>query len=296
MALLLLYLTTVLIWGTTWIAIKFQLGEVPLEVSIFYRFALASALLLVYCKIRGLNLKFKGKEHLLLLLLGLCMFSVHLLFVYKSSAYLISGLVSTIFSLVSFFNIFNSFLFFKKRPEVRMVLGACLGFLGVFLFFWDEVRTLSFGSQAIIGTGYGLLGAFVFSLGTIVSRRNQRPLIPSAAIAMGYGACIMFLYSLSQGSSFILPTNGAYWGSLLHLVLSGSIIGFLFYLSLVARLGPERAGYITVFFPVVALLISVLFENYRLTLFDLSGIACVLGGNVLVMAKKKQPVQNECYD
>ena len=174
-----------------------------------------------------------------------------------------------------------------------MVLGASLGFLGVFLFFWDEVRTLSFQGQTIIGAGYGLLGAFIFSLGNMVSRRNRCELIPSAALAMGYGACMMFLYSLSQGSSFILPTNWAYWGSLLHLVLAGSIIGFLFYLTLVARLGPERAGYITVFFPVVALIISVLFENYRLTPFDFSGIACVLVGNFLVMAKKKQPVQNE---
>jgi drug/metabolite transporter (DMT)-like permease len=287
---LLIYLTTIFIWGTTWLAIKFQVGQAPLEVSIFYRFTLASLLLLTYCKIKNLSLKFNLRDHGYLFLLGLCMFSLHLLLVYASSLYLVSGLVSVIFSLVSLFNILNSFIFYKKRPEIQMVLGACLGFAGIALFFWNEIGTLSFQSRALLGAGYGLLGALLFSFGNMVSRRNQSrqlPLVPSSAIAMGYGASIMLLYCLLQRSSFVVPQSLSYWSSLLYLTIPGSVVAFLCYLSLVKRIGPERAGYATVFFPVVALGVSILFENYRLTACDIAGIACVLAGNFLVMFKKK---------
>lgn len=288
---LLLYLLSVLVWGTTWMAIKLQLGEVAPEVSIFYRFALASTLLLLYCKIKGLSLKFSFKHHLFLFLLGLCMFSIHLQFVYTASYFLVSGMVSIMFSLVSIFNILNSFFFFKKKPEVQVLLGACVGLLGIVVFFWDEVSQLSFQSQALIGAGYALTGALLFSFGNMISRRNNAhkiALIPSSAIAMGYGALIMLAFSLLNNAPFVFPTHLPYLGSLVYLSVVGSIVGFLSFLALIARIGPERAGYATVFFPIIAILISLFFENYKLGLTDFLGMACVFAGNFLVMHKKKK--------
>src|SRR5579885_129101 len=287
---LFIYLATVFIWGTTWLAIKLQLGDVSPEVLIFYRFLFAFSLLLVFCKIKGMNLKFRFKDHVFFFLLGLCMFSVHLLFIYTASLYLISGMVSILFSLVSLFNILNSFLIFKKKPEIQVLFGACLGLAGTVVFFWDEVGHLSFQSQAILGAGYALIGTLLFSLGNMVSMLNiqhKLPLIPSTTLSMGYGASIMLVFCLLNNASFTLPTNAIYWGSLLYLVFIGSIAGFLCFLSLVSRIGPAKAGYATVFFPIIALFVSMLFENYSLSLTDLIGIGCVFAGNFLVMFKKK---------
>lgn len=287
---LLIYFLTVLIWGTTWLAIKFQLGEAPPEVSIFYRFVIASSLLLVYCKIKNYNLKFKFKDHFFLFLLGLSMFSIHYIFVYKATFFLVSGLVAVIFSLVSFFNILNSYLFFKKKPDNRILLGALCGLVGIIFFFWKDVAQLSLQSETLTGAGLILVAAFLFSLGNIVSRRNQNhgyELVTSTSLAMGYGALIMLAYISYQNLSFVLPQQVSYWVAMLYLSIPGSIVAFLCYLSLIRTIGPERAGYATVLFPVVAVMISLYLENYRLSSFDIAGIGLITLGNCLIILKKR---------
>lgn len=290
MSVLLNYLLVVLIWGTTWIAIKFQLGEVDPAVSILYRFIIASSLLLAYCLVKKLPLKFRLIDHFFLFLLGAGMFSLHTLFLYKASAYLVSGLVCLLFSLVSLFNIWNAYLFFRTIPKYTVLIGAAIGLSGIFIFFSEELLTFSYGDNTFYGIALTLIGAYIFSLGNIVGKRNQKynyPLIPSTAIAMGYGALIMLGYSLLAGLSYPLPANISYWISLLHLAIPGSIIAFLCYLTLLNQIGPERAGYSTILFPMIALLISIGFENYIPTYNDLIGMTLIFAGNVLVLYKPK---------
>lgn len=291
---ILMYLAVVLIWGTTWLAIKFQLGEVSPEVSIFYRFAIASVSLLLYCKLRKTSLRFKKQEHLFLFLLGAALFSINFIFIYKSTLYLISGLVSVVFSLVSLFNIINSYLFFKKTPEKHVVLGGILGLIGIITLFWKSIFGVSFNNQTLLGICLALIGTLIFSLGNIISSRNQKKgmrLVPGTAIAMAYGASIMLIYVLAKGLSLDLPPNFSYWISLLYLAIPGSVIAFLFYLGLVSRIGPEKAGYATIFFPLIALTLSYLFETYRWSWSDLMGVGLILFGNYVVMYKRKQPLQ-----
>lgn len=287
----LLYLTTVIIWGTTWLAIKLQLGEVLPEVSIFYRFAIAAALLIGYCKIKGIDLRFKKQEHLFLFLLGAGMFSLHYIFIYKATSYLVSGLVSVVFSLVTFFNVINNYLFFRKKPERPVVLGGALGLLGIIVLFWKTIFHVSFDNQILTGVFLAVIGTAIFSLGNIVSYRNQRSgmrLVPSTAIAMAYGTGIMFVYALIQGLPFQLTSNFVYWGSLLYLAIPGSIIAFLCYLDLISKIGPEKAGYATIFFPIIALMLSFLVENYLWSWSDLIGIVLILFGNYIIMRKKQK--------
>jgi drug/metabolite transporter (DMT)-like permease len=289
---LFLYILVVLTWGTTWIAIQFQLKEAPLEVSVFYRFALASLVLLTLCRVKGWTLRYPLREHFFIFLLGLCVFSVHVVLCYTASQYLVSGLVSVLFSLVSVFNLANAYLFFDRKPSVQMLGGACLGVCGIALFFLRDISFLSFGDQVIQGVFYGVLGALLFSLGNMVSRRNQRRgllLIPSSALAMCYGSLAMGVYCVFKGSAFVLPTSPSYWGSLVYLVLGGTVFGFMGYLALVSRLGPERAGYATVLFPIVAVLISSLFEGYVFSVSHVVGILSLIVGNVLMLAQQKQP-------
>lgn len=291
---ILMYLAIVVIWGTTWLAIKFQLGEVPPEVSIFFRFAIASISLVLYCKLRKIKLQFKKQEHFFLFLLGSAMFSINFIFIYKSTLLLISGLVSVVFSLVSLFNIINNYFFFKKRPEKNVILGGVLGLVGIVTLFWKSMFGVSFNDQILLGICLALIGTLIFSFGNIISFRNQKkgiPLVSGAAIAMVYGALIMLIYVLAKGLSLDLPTNFSYWVSLLYLAIPGSVIAFLFYLSLISRIGPERAGYATIFFPLVALTLSYLLETYRWSWSDLIGVGLILCGNYVVMYKKKQPIK-----
>lgn len=288
MANLLLYLVVVLIWGTTWISVKYQIGEVHPQVSIFYRFVIASSLLFLYCFIKKKSLKFKLKDHFYLLLLGAGMFSIHCLLIYEATFFLVSAIVCLLFSCVSLFNILNSALIFKVKPQKQVLAGAFMGVLGIAFFFWDEVSQFKLSQATLYGATLAMAGSYVFSLGNIVGKRNQNagfPFIPSAAYGMMYGSLIMFFYSLIGGVSFDISYKASYWISLLYLAIPGSIVAFLCYLRLIERIGPEKTGYTAVLFPVIALLISMGVEGYLPSYKDLIGILLIFGGNILVMVK-----------
>ena len=284
-----LYVLTVLIWGTTWIAIKHQLGPVPVEASIAYRFALAGLvlflLLLSFRRLRPIPLRHQP----FVLLQAVCLFSCNFLCFYNATFYVPSGLVSVVFSAATIFNMANAFLLHGRRPEGRVLGGALLGVAGIASLFWETVT----GAQFSVGTGYGLglalLGTWFFSAGNLVSARNQRHGLEVASVnawAMIYGAAIVSLVAFTQGIPFAFDTSPVYVGALLYLAIPGSVIGFTAYLTVVHRLGPERAAYMTVLFPVVALTISIFAEGYRITPLAGMGLVFVLTGNLLVFARK----------
>ncbi|GAB4225997.1 MAG: hypothetical protein Tsb0021_01510 [Chlamydiales bacterium] len=218
------------------------------------------------------------------------MFSVHFIFIYIASSYLVSGLISVIFSLVSVFNLFNGALFLKKYPTKQTLLGVGLGFLGIVMFFWKELFAFSWKSQTMLGVYLTLAGTLLFSFGNIISKFNQNQkarFISSTTISMGYGTLILFLYCMLNKASFVLPQSITYWISLIYLATAGSTIAFLCYLRLISIVGPDKAGYATILFPLVALLISVFFEDYSLKNTDFLAISFILLGNTLVMSKKE---------
>lgn len=288
MANLLLYFVVVLIWGTTWISVKYQIGEVHPQVSIFYRFFIASSLLFLYCLVKKETLRFKLKDHFYLLLLGAGMFSIHCLLIYEATFYLVSAIACLLFSCVSLFNILNNALILKSKPQKQVLTGALMGVLGIAFFFWDEVTQFKFSQATLYGASLALSGSYVFSLGNILGKRNQTAgfrLIPSVAWGMLYGSLIMFFYSLFGQVPFDISYKTSYWISLLYLAIPGSIAAFLCYLKLIERIGPEKTGYATVLFPVIALLISMGVEGYLPSYKDLIGMILILGGNILVMVK-----------
>ncbi len=284
----LLYIVTVLIWGTTWYAIKLQVGLAPDELSILCRAILAAICLVGWCNLRGMSLRFEPRDHLFLCGLGLSMFSLHYLFVYSASAYLVSGLIAVVFSGVSFLSIANNALFFRAKPSINVCLGALVGISGLCVFIWHEVMGVTLGDNALTGLGLATIGTFIFSLGSSISKRNNQKglaLVPTMTIAMIYGALAMTIYTLIQGTPLVFPASTIYWASLLYLVVTGSIVAFLCYLQLIKNIGPELAGYSTELFPAVALIISSLLEGYTRSLVDFFGLLLVITGNVLVIQK-----------
>lgn len=292
---LILFSITSLIWGTTWLVIKFQLGVVDPLVSVIYRFFLASMILLIFSRISRLNLRYKAKEHLLMALQGFLLFGINYWLVYLAELYLPSGLVAVVFSTIIFLNIFNGAIFLKSAIRLKIVIGAFIGFIGIGMVFRQELLTFNHSSDNSLAFLLAIIGAFTASLGNITSAYNQKnkmPVIQTNAFGMFYGACFMLIISLIMGKPFDFEVSFAYISSLLYLAIFGSIVAFGCYLTLIGKIGADKTAYVTLVIPVIALILSTIFEEYRWSIYALAGVFFILIGNILVLKKKKMKLQN----
>lgn len=283
-----LYLTAVLIWGSTWLAITYQLGKVPPEVSVAYRFALAGLVLLVWSLARRLTLRYSLKDHGWMALQGALLFGLNYVCVYLAETRISSGLVAVIFSLIVFFNIAGTRIFFGTRVNLGTLFAAALGVGGVALIFLPELRNPS-AAGGVAGVLFAIASAASASLGNLVSARNQRrhlPVVQLNMFGMLYGATFVGLYALIAGRAFTFELTPAYVTSLAYLAVFGSVLAFGAYLTLVGRIGAERAGYAGAAIPIVALLLSVAFEGLKLHALEITGIVLCLAGNVLVLRRR----------
>jgi drug/metabolite transporter (DMT)-like permease len=282
----LLYGVTVIIWGSTWIGIKFQLGTVDPMVSVVYRFALSSAILLFFCKMRGLTLIFSFRDHVFMALLGLLLFSVNYWLVYVAEVYLTSGLVAVLFSSIVFLNIANGAFFLGAPVERRMVMGALAGILGIGLIFMHEIESFNLTDTNLMGVAFGFSSVILASLGNITSARNSRaniPVIQANAFGMGYGALALAILALTLGKKFDFAMTLPYVSSLFYLAVFGSIIAFTSYLTLIRSMGADKASYSIMVVPVVALIISSFVEGYVWNYSAVAGLILVVGGNFLAL-------------
>jgi drug/metabolite transporter (DMT)-like permease len=283
-----LFLLTVLIWGTTWYAIKLQGGPVAAEVSILYRFALAAAILLLILAARG-RLKPPPMKHWGSVgAQGLCLFCCNFLCFYYAAGMLPSGVISVVFAMATLFNAANGWLFQGVRPTGRVVLAGALGLSGLGLLFAEPLLQLATAPQGGIGLALALGGTYCFSLGNFLSARHQRlglDLPSTTGFAMVGGVLALSVIILVRGLPLTFDSSPTYIGALLYLAVPGSVIGFVGYLALVGRWGPARASYATVLFPLVALTVSTLFEGYVWTWEAALGLTLALGGNLVMFGK-----------
>ncbi len=292
-----LYVITVLVWGSTWIAIDFQLGTVAPEVSITYRYLLAAALLFSWCRYRGLNLRFGSRAHANFLMLGILLFSLNYITAYYAQQYISSAMTAIAFSMMVWMNIVNARIFFGTRAGWRVIAGSVLGIVGIAVLFLPQVERFSFADLTLYGAGLAVLGAFLASLGNMVSQASQKeglPIIQSNAWGMFYGSILTAAIAIWQGKAFAFDSAPEYVVSLLYLTVFGSIIGFGSYLTLLGRIGAHKAGYAMVMFPVVALLISVLFEGLELSKSIVAGMTLVLAGNVFILRGRDRAEEIIC--
>lgn len=283
-----LYAATVLIWGSTWFAIEFQLGTVAPEVSLVYRYAGASLLLFGWCRFRGLNLRFPLRNHLRFALLGLLLFGFNYVVAYRAQIHITSALTAIAFSTMVWMNIFNARVFFGVRADRRVLLGAVLGLGGIAILFAPQIRELSLDDSVMYGSLLAISSAFIASLGNMVSQsaqKNHLPVVQSNAWGMLYGAVATGLIAVVDGHPFRFDPSLPYVASLLYLTVFGSIIAFGAYLTLLGRIGAHKAGYAMVMFPVVALILSSLFEGLRIDLPTVAGTGLVIAGNLFVLSR-----------
>lgn len=281
---LVLYGVTVLIWGTTWIAIKWQLGAVAVPVSIFYRFAIAGTVMLasLICMRRPIRPPAWAWRYLVAQ--GLALFCCNFLCLYFASQYIASGLVAVIFSTAPLWNALNGRLLLNRPIRKPVIAGAACGLAGIGLLFLPSLAGHWRDPTLLTGLGLALLGTLCFSIGNVLSSEMQsRGLAPwmTTTWAMLIGAAVLGAGSTALGYPFAAEAAPRYIGALLYLAIPGSVIGFTAYLVLVGRIGADRAAYCTVLFPVVALTVSTFLEGYRWTPVAIPGVGLIFAGNLL---------------
>lgn len=279
-------MVAVLIWGSTWFAIEFQLGVVEPEISIVYRYLAAASILFIWCKVKRLGLIFNLKSHLWFALMGLLMFCLNYILAYRAQIYITSALSAVAFSAMLWMNIVNSRLFFGVRVGARVYLGASIGMAGIAVLFGPQISEVSLSDGVFLGSVLALIGALMASFGNMASQAAQKtelPVVQSNAWSMLYGGLLTCVFALLQGHPFIFDWSTGYVVSLIYLTVFGSVVAFGAYLTLLGRVGAHRAGYATVMFPVIALVLSMLFEGLALDVFVVAGFGLVLAGNVLVL-------------
>ena len=281
-----LYAVSVLVWGFSWIALHYQIGQVAPEVSVIWRFATASPLMLLLAAWRGERLVFRLAEHRYFVGLGAAIFSTNFALFYYAGAHVASGLLSIVFSLASIGNVALGSVVFGTRVERRVLVGGVFGVAGVALMFYPELGGMRLDAAALIGLALSLAGTVCFCIGNMLSLAAQRrglPIFATIGWSMAYGAALMTLFSLVRGDRFTLEWSATYLGGLLYLSVIGSVVAFSVYFTLLGRIGAARAGYTTVMYPVIALIVSTFAEGYRWSLLAVLGLAAVLAGNLLVL-------------
>ena len=285
-----LYVITVLIWGSTWIAINYQLGDVSPATSLFYRFGIAALILFSICKIFNIKLKFSVRHHMQFIAFGLTLFGCNYYFLYNAQQHINSALTCIAFSMIMVFNMVNARIWYKTKITQQVYMGGGVGFIGIVTLFWPQINDVTLGPQTLIGLGFCLCGTLLASTGNMISIKNQEKNIPlhaANAWGMAYGAIGMAMWVIIQGASFSIPYTAAYISSLLYLSIFGSVIAFGCYLTLLNRIGAHKTSYASIMFPAIAVLISSFVEDFQWSIFTVIGLTCIFIGNWIVLSKTK---------
>jgi len=286
-----LYIVTVVIWGSTWIVINYQLGDVAPEASLVYRFGLAAIVLFIVCKIKKLPLQFSKQQHMQLFAFGLTLFGCNYYFLYNAQQHINSALTCIAFSLLLFFNIINARIWFKTKITKQVYIGGILGLLGMVTLFWPQVTSTTLGAETLFGLALCIVGTLFASTGNMLSIKNQQlklPLLPANAWAMAYGATFMAIMVIVQEKSFDFSFTFSYISSLLYLSIFGSVIAFGCYLTLLNRIGAHQASYANILFPAVAVVISTFVEGFSWSIHTILGLIFILMGNLVVLTKPRK--------
>jgi drug/metabolite transporter (DMT)-like permease len=290
----LLFITTSLIWGTTWYAVKIQShsGVSPLW-SIAYRFLIASLLFFMLCRIKRRSLNFSLTQHLALATQGISLFSLSYICVYYSSLYLISGILALICGSTIVLNVINERIFLKRSYSLGVTVGVGLGILGLLITLWDQVfnHVQNINPHTLyLGIILGILSSYFSSMGNILSIRNkhqQLPVLEGNTLGMFYGGVFTVLVAILCQQKLSFDMHLSYVFSLGYLIIFGSLVAFQCFLTLVTTVGATRAGYVYIITPIIAMIISTFNEGVTWKSQSILGLTLIILGNILIMRTKK---------
>jgi drug/metabolite transporter (DMT)-like permease len=275
-----------LIWGTTWHAIKLQLGVVDPLVSVIYRFTLAAALLFVWCSLRREPVLLSASQHVAAFGVGICIFAIDYACVYKAETRVASAVVAIMFGATALLNLTAFRILHGQRATPGAWVAASLGACGVLLLSWGELLRSGFDAPTFQGLGLALIAVLGTVGGNLFAVRGERaasPLSASTAWSMAYGAAVLALYALLSGRRWSFDVAADYVGSLLYLAVFGSVVAFLLYFGIARRRGYTTASYISALTPLIAMLMSSLFEGKSWAPMAFAGVTLVVLGQWLLL-------------
>jgi drug/metabolite transporter (DMT)-like permease len=287
------YLLVVLIWGSTWFAIKFQLSVDPM-ISVLYRFSLATGMSFLVSLLRKQNLLFSRRQHLWMALQGICLFSLNYILFYYSEKYIPSGLVAATFTVVIYFNMVGVRIFFGQPFSAKVFAGSLLGGAGILMLFFDSILNFSSNSESIKGLLLGIVATVFASAGNLISVRNSKekmPILAATSWSLLYGSIFTLILSLGLQRNFQADLSASYLISLFYLAFFGTVVAFVSYLSLVAEIGADKAAYTNILTPVIALILSSVFENFHWQWWTWVGILLCGFGNYLALHWKPRKIR-----
>ena len=281
-----LYAMVIFSWSTSWLPLSWQASAVVPEVGVLHRFIIATPLMALLAYRAGAGFRFTKNQHLTFIGLGICLFSTNFTLFYYGSLYVASGMLAVAFATASLVNILLTALKDRHMPPGMQLFASLIGLTGVAMVFLPEITS---GKNGLLGLSFCLFGTLFFSTGNVISQSLQKqgvPVLSSSSWAMLYGAILLTLVSLIRGHDLSPALTLPYLGGLAWLAIFSSVLAFACYLTLVGKIGAGKAGYVTIIFPIFALLISTLFEDYNWSLASLVGISLVVTGNILMMRAK----------
>jgi drug/metabolite transporter (DMT)-like permease len=290
---LFLFISTLICWSPTWYLIKFQFGVVDPLISIFYRFFIASIIIFIFLILSKKKISFNIHQHLRFLLLGITLFSLNYIFFYLANTYLISGIVTIAFSTILIMNILGERIYFKINSSKKTLFAAGFGIVGILIIFENELLNFKLEDKTHIGIILSFIATFWVSTGNLIHQKNFKdkiPFIQSIAYGMLYGSLFTLIVAKFRGAEIIFDNSISYILSFLYLSIIGSVVAFYLYLKLLESIGSARAGYMGVILPIVALIISTIFEGLQWTNNLIFGLPVLLFGCVLILNQKSKKI------
>ena len=277
-----------MIWGSTWLAITFQLGAVAAEVSVAYRFALAALILALWCRATGRSLSFSGRDHAFLVAQGVLMFGANYVAIYEAERYVTSGLVAVLFSTIVFTNPIGMRIVYRAPLARRTLFAAMLGVAGVVLLFLPELLAVQSSASVGLGIAFGLAATLLATGGNLIAVRNHHArvgVLEGTVWGMTWGAATAAMIATLTGAAWRFDPSLGYVASLAYLAIFGSIVAFGAYFLLLKKAGIAIASYTSVATPVIAVLLSTLFEGFAWTWTAVLGVLLAATGNFIALRR-----------
>lgn len=277
-----------LIWGSTWLVITGQLGVVPPTWSVTYRFLVGGIAMLAWATWSRQPLWLDARGMAFAALLGLMQFVLNFNFVYRAEMHVTSGLVAVVFALLLVPNAILSRIFLGQRMGRQLLVGSAVAMAGVALLFTHEIRRdPSAADEVYYGIGITLLGVMCASVANVMQATETSKRYPMATMiawAMLAGATMDGAFAWATTGPPVFEWTATYIAGVLYLGIVASAVAFPLYFGIIRVIGPAKAAYSSVLIPVIAMLLSTLFEGYRWSL--LAGAGAALAGIGLVVALK----------
>lgn len=281
-----LFAVSTLIWGTTWYAITFQLAAVAPELGVALRFAFAGVMILAFCVWRGIGLRYDRRQHAQIALLGFTNYSISYILIYHAEQHIVSGLVAVGYAGAPLINMLLSRWMLGTPLSRRVAVGGGLGLAGIALIFWPELAALQSNPAVLLGAVQTAIAVLISCYGNVCVGKLYAEGVSGwgpLGLSMLWGGAISLVAALALGVPLTVQTSPAFFASFLYLALFGSILAFGAYFALIGRIGAARAAYVGVMSPVLALLMSAVFEGYDWRLATVLGVLLAVAGNVIAL-------------